>query len=102
MKSIVEGCREANLSLGSFLRKVTNEEINQRVNMRRSLISNKSIPLKILSHPLDKLVIFLSLLPKFLKSTFSLISLSKVSFLSKKNLSEMGAFTTNAFSSCMI
>ena len=43
MKSIVEGCREANLSLGSFLRKVTNEEINQRVNMRRSLISNKSI-----------------------------------------------------------
>ena len=40
---MVQGCKEAYLSLGSFKRKITEEELEQRINMRRSLISNKSM-----------------------------------------------------------
>ena len=43
MKKMVQGCKEAYLSLGSFKRKITEEELEQRINMRRSLISNKSM-----------------------------------------------------------
>ncbi len=43
MKRMVQGCKEAYISMGSLSRKITEEEIEQRINMRRSLISKKAM-----------------------------------------------------------
>ncbi len=43
MKKMVQACKEAYLSLGSFSRKITEEELEQRINMRRSLISKRAM-----------------------------------------------------------
>ncbi len=43
MKNMVESCKKVYLSMGSEKRELSNEELTQRIKMRRSLISQRSL-----------------------------------------------------------